>query len=48
MIAKAIARHVRMMEPEVGERILVFPGGAYTTAYASNFNGSVIPKVVLA
>ena len=43
-----IAHHVTLREPEVGERILVFPGGAYTTAYASTFNGSTIPKVVLA
>ena len=42
-----IARGVSMREPEIGERILVFPGGAYTTAYASKFNGSAIPKVVL-
>ncbi len=43
-----IARGVSIREPEVGERILIFPGGAYTTAYASTFNGSAIPKVVLA
>ncbi len=41
-----VARGVQMREPEVGERILIFPGGAYTTSYASRFNGSVIPKVV--
>ena len=43
-----IARGVHLREADPGERVLIFPGGAYTTAYASRFNGASIPKLVLA
>ena len=42
-----IAKGVELPEPEVGERVLIYPAGAYTTAYASQFNGAPIPQVVL-
>lgn len=42
-----IAKDVLLPELEVGDKILIFPGGAYTTAYASRFNGSVLPKTLV-
>ena len=42
-----IARGVHLRGPDPGERVLIYPGGAYTTAYASRFNGASIPKLVL-
>ncbi len=35
---------VRLNEPEVGSLVLILSAGAYTTAYASEFNGFPIPK----
>jgi ornithine decarboxylase len=40
-----IAERVELPEPEIGDRIYVMPAGAYTTAYASNFDGFHIPQV---
>ena len=42
-----VAKGVPIAEPQVGDRVLVYPAGAYTTAYASTFNGAVIPPVLL-
>lgn len=36
---------VRLQEPEVGSLMLILSAGAYTTCYASEFNGFPIPKV---
>jgi ornithine decarboxylase len=32
---------------EIGERVYILSAGAYTTAYASKFDGSPIPKIVM-
>ena len=42
-----ISKHARMPEPRIGERVLIFPGGSYTVAYASRFNGIPIPRVIV-
>lgn len=42
-----VAKGVVLPEPEVGDRVLIYPAGAYTTAYASRFNGTPVPPVVL-
>ena len=42
-----VDREVALPEPEVGGRVLVHTAGAYTTVYASNFNGLPFPLVVL-
>jgi ornithine decarboxylase len=42
-----VAKDISLPELAVGDRVLITPGGAYTTAYASNFNGIKIPSVVL-
>jgi ornithine decarboxylase len=34
-------------EPEVGDRLIILAGGAYTTSYASVFNGFSVPKTIL-
>lgn len=39
-----IGRGVELPEPEVGDRVAIFPAGAYTTAYASTFNGTRKPR----
>ncbi len=39
-----ISNEVVMPEPEIGERVYIPSTGAYTTAYASRFNGFPIPK----
>lgn len=36
---------VRIQEPEIGSLMLILSAGAYTTCYASKFNGFPIPKV---
>jgi ornithine decarboxylase len=41
-----IARRVYLPEPEVGDRVYILSAGAYTTVYASQFNGFPGPKVV--
>ena len=38
---------VVLPEPELGDRIFVLGSGAYTTSYASEFNGFAIPKTVI-
>lgn len=38
---------VLLPEPEVGDHIFVLGSGAYTTSYASEFNGFAIPKTVI-
>lgn len=42
-----VAEDVELPEPEVGDRVFIYPAGAYTVAYASEFNGCVIPEVYL-
>lgn len=42
-----IAKNIALNEPEVGDRLSIYPAGAYTTAYASEFNGTQIPRVIL-
>ena len=42
-----IARGVTLPKLKVGDRISISPAGAYTSAYASNFNGMKIPPVIL-
>ena len=42
-----IARGVTLPKLQVGDRISISPAGAYTSAYASNFNGMKIPPVIL-
>jgi len=41
-----IAKDVYLPEPEVGDRLYLLSAGAYTTVYASDFNGFPRPKVV--
>ncbi|NPB06019.1 MAG: type III PLP-dependent enzyme [Aquificae bacterium] len=41
-----IAKGVYLPEPEVGDRLFLLSTGAYTTVYASRFNGFPPPKVV--
>jgi ornithine decarboxylase len=41
-----VERGVELPEPTVGQQVLVHTAGAYTTVYASNFNGLPIPGVV--
>jgi len=40
-----IDREVEMVEPEVGDIVLCLTAGAYTTVYASRFNGFPLPAV---
>lgn len=42
-----IGKEVWLPEPEVGDKLFIAPGGAYTTAYASSFNGARVPGVYL-
>ena len=41
-----IAKRVYLPEPEVGDRIFFLSAGAYTTVYASEFNGFPGPRVI--
>ncbi|QWK20417.1 MAG: type III PLP-dependent enzyme [Hydrogenobacter thermophilus] len=41
-----IAKMVALPEPEVGDHLYILSAGAYTTVYASNFNGFPTPKVL--
>ncbi len=41
-----IAKMVALPEPEVGDYLYILSAGAYTTVYASNFNGFPKPKVI--
>lgn len=40
-----IDRDVQMVEPEVGDIVLIRTAGAYTTVYAARFNGFPLPMV---
>ena len=40
-----ISNAVNLPEMEIGDKVYIYPAGAYTTAYASHFNGSPIPKI---
>jgi len=40
-----IAERVELPEPEIGDKLYIIPAGAYTTAYASNFDGFHIPEI---
>lgn len=42
-----IERDVELPEPEIGSKILILSSGAYTTSYASEFNGFPIPKIII-
>ena len=42
-----IARGITLPKLQVGDKISISPAGAYTSAYASNFNGMKIPPVIL-
>jgi len=41
-----VARGVYLPEPEVGDYVYILSAGAYTTVYASEFNGFPKPKVI--
>jgi len=41
-----VAKRVYLPEPEVGDRLFILSAGAYTTVYASHFNGFPGPKVL--
>lgn len=43
-----VSDEVDLPELEIGDKVFIFPAGAYTTAYASQFNGITIPRVYLA
>ena len=38
---------VELPEPEVGDHLIILTGGAYTTSYASVFNGFAVPKTII-
>ena len=42
-----IDNNVMLMEPGIGDLVLVLSAGAYTISYASEFNGFAIPRTVL-
>ncbi|MBF0538362.1 MAG: type III PLP-dependent enzyme [Nitrospirae bacterium] len=42
-----IDRNVSLAEPQVGDLLLILSAGAYTTSYASEFNGCTIPDTVI-
>ncbi|HDK16644.1 MAG TPA: type III PLP-dependent enzyme, partial [Nitrospirae bacterium] len=42
-----IDRDVALPEPEVGNLVLILSSGAYTTSYASEFNGFPLPGTIL-
>jgi ornithine decarboxylase len=42
-----ISTEVELVEPEIGDKVYIMSAGAYTTAYASQFNGFCIPKTYL-
>ena len=39
-----ISTEVELVEPEIGDKVYIMSAGAYTTAYASQFNGFCPPK----
>ena len=42
-----VSRETLLPELEAGDRVAIAPAGAYTTSYASRFNGASIPKTYL-
>ncbi|MBF0317624.1 MAG: type III PLP-dependent enzyme [Nitrospirae bacterium] len=42
-----IDRNVSLAEPRVGDILLILSAGAYTTSYASEFNGCTIPDTII-
>ena len=42
-----ISKNVELPEPEIGDKVYVMSAGAYTTAYASRFDGFRIPMTYL-
>jgi ornithine decarboxylase len=42
-----IDRDLVLPEPDVGDLVLILSSGAYTTSYASEFNGFTIPKTII-
>jgi ornithine decarboxylase len=42
-----ISTEVELVQPEIGDKVYIMSAGAYTTAYASQFNGFRIPKTYL-
>ncbi len=42
-----IDKELSIPEPDIGNLILILSSGAYTTSYASEFNGFPIPKTIL-
>lgn len=42
-----IAENVVLSSPQVGDKVVIFSAGAYTTVYASRFNGYQIPPVII-
>jgi ornithine decarboxylase len=40
-----ISTEVYLPEPEIGDKVYIMSAGAYTTVYASEFNGLRIPKI---
>lgn len=41
-----VAKNVFLPEPQIGDFLYILSTGAYTTVYASNFNGFPRPEVV--
>ena len=42
-----ISPQVELPDLEIGDRVYIMSAGAYTTAYASNFNGFPVPETLL-
>ena len=42
-----IAQDVVLSSPKVGDKVVIYSAGAYTTVYASRFNGYQIPPVII-
>jgi ornithine decarboxylase len=42
-----VDKNVELPEPTVGGLVLIHTAGAYTSVYASNFNGFPIPRIVM-
>lgn len=41
-----VFRDIELPDVEIGDKIFILNSGAYTTVYASNFNGFDVPKVI--
>jgi ornithine decarboxylase len=42
-----VSPQVELPDLEIGDRVYIMSAGAYTTAYASNFNGFPVPETLL-